>query len=245
MRASCWVMVLAADEIDATAAQVGRERAEHADGVDAWMSVEASVLDGEHGLLHVRRNGGQRHAASPLARRVGQRAEQRRIERRLGDRPVVEQDAGDGLRTSRGAWARPLGERRFRAPFQADVAPGVDAAARHDLDGVVAGRELPGLARAGAARVAKIVEALDDLAFRKREAGAEGQRAAVDARQDADALAVQPLFDQAGEVPVVVAGGPGGHEDRERKGGNEQARPPPPRPPRPGPGAGGQIVSTQ
>ena len=57
LRASCWVIVLAPDEIGRVAAQVGHQRADDADRIDAGVPVEAAVLDGEHGLLHVGRNG--------------------------------------------------------------------------------------------------------------------------------------------------------------------------------------------
>ena len=76
----------AADRVGAVAEDVGEDRADHADGIDAGMVVEAPVFDRQHGLLHARRNGGERDAAALLARAGHQPGEHRRVERDAIDR---------------------------------------------------------------------------------------------------------------------------------------------------------------
>ncbi len=76
--------------------------------------------------------------------------------------------------------------------------------ARHDRDRAAADRELTGLVRARALRVADVVQAIDELPFRERLAAPQFQGPCEHARQDAVALAVEPAVDEVREADVVV-----------------------------------------
>jgi hypothetical protein len=89
------------------------------------------------------------------------------------------------------------------------------AAARRDRDGVAPDGKLAGLLRAGAMGVAEIVELRDEVLLGDRLAAAQFDRARVDARQRALALAVQARVDEAREGDVVV-GERGAGEQRDR-----------------------------
>ena len=96
-----------------------RSGGEQADGIDAGVRVEALVLDGQHGLLHPRRDGGQRHVARFSARAVGhQRRQQRRVEL---DRLHVAAAADFDLLNAAGRrWRRAADGRRLAWKGQAD-----------------------------------------------------------------------------------------------------------------------------
>ena len=84
------------------------------------------------------------------------------------------------------------------------------AAARQHDDRAAVDRELAGPLDARPLGVADVVQPRDELALADALAGVQRQRPREDARDDAIALAVQPRFDDAGELDVVVA------EERER-----------------------------
>ncbi len=68
MRESCWVTVLRPTGWRRVGRQVRDDGADHADGIDAGVAVEAPVLDRQHRLLHARRNTRERNAPPLLAR---------------------------------------------------------------------------------------------------------------------------------------------------------------------------------
>ena len=94
---------------------------------------------------------------------------------------------------------RRLGER------DAHGLAGVVAAARHEHDGAAIERELAGTLDARPFGVADVVEPRDQLGLAQPLAAVQGQRPCEDARNDAVALAVQPRFDDARELNVVIA----------------------------------------
>ena len=218
LRASCWVIVLAPTRYDACPAQVGHQRADDADRVDARMAVEAAVLDGQHRLLHVGGNGRERHPAAPLARRGDQRAEQRRIELdtcATGRSPAKSRSMRGGRAGGRGRRTRPA--RRAARPLGAQHLSGEVARARHEGDGAAApARTRPGrrLARAARSR-GRSAAATTSTSLRVRP-DAQAQGPAVDPRDDPHALAGEARLDDQRQAAVVVAGHSRDDEDRQR-----------------------------
>ena len=223
-----------AHQVGALAAQVGHERPRPC---------------GSGRCPDARRSGGLRWPARPAARAPGMALSgTRRRRSRAGVASALssggssatprtgrssDEDAGDGRRAGRGADRGAARRARLGRPLEAHVTSGVGAAARHDLHGVAADGELARLAGRVAAGVAEVVQPLHHVGARQREARAERERPAVDARNDADAFALQALVDESGEAAVVVAGGAGGGEDRQRDERRRAARVQrPPRKPR-------------
>ena len=57
-------------EVRPVAECVGEQRADHADGIHAWMRVVAAIFDRQHRLHHARGNRGERNLAALLAARA-------------------------------------------------------------------------------------------------------------------------------------------------------------------------------
>ena len=212
MRTSCCVIVLPPREISPAAEDVGQDRARRADGIDAGVVVEAAILDRDHRLHHALRDRRERHVPPLLAPFGDERREERRVER----------DARRGAACVRGArWrcrppAAALGARREREAHRLSLPI---AGARNDDERVAADRELAGLFRAVAVRIAEIVQPVDHLRRRQPLAAPDDERPREDARIGPLHFAVQPRVDHPRERDVVV---PDEGEDNQR--GDEDAQ---------------------
>ncbi len=193
----------AAHQVRPIAAQVGDDGADGANDVDAGMVVEAAILDRQHRLHHARRNRRERDAPPLLTARADERRQQRRVQRHPRYRRVVDFEARhaqhrrDGS-AGRGRWLGLL-EVDAHQPALGGAVPG------QQHDGAAADGELAGLLDARALRVAKVVEAVDQLVIAKRLSLVQLERPRVDAGQHAIALAVQARVDLSAEGHPPVA----------------------------------------
>ena len=186
-----------ADQVRPVAAQVGEERAGGADRVDAGVLVEPAVLDGEHRLDEVGRDGAERHVAALLAAIGHGGREERRVEGQRGQRPAVR------VRQARDPARRAAPRRGEHDPHEA--AAGV-APAGHQLHDLRPGGELAGHLGARARRVAEVVQLIDEVRFRERLPGVQHEGTGEEARRRLDALTAQALVEAAREIGVGVAG---------------------------------------
>ena len=151
----------AADQVPAIAAQVGDDRADGPDDVDAGMVVEAAIFDGQHRLHHPRRNRRQRDAAPLLTARADERGQQWRIEGDTLHRFVIDLDARHAKHGGgRSAWCRC---RPGLLEVDADEPPPGAAFPRQQHDGAAADGELAGFLDTRTLRVSQVVEPVDEL----------------------------------------------------------------------------------
>ena len=198
-------------EPEAERVEEGRERAPRRQRVDARMRIEALVLDRQHGIPGVLRDGGERDVAALLPRA---RRHQRRQHRSVEGDCVARALAGEGERAN-GA-AAPSARRRER---HFNGLPACGSASRPDHDRVAHHGELAGAPDPGTLRVAEIVQADDQIGLGERLAAAQLEGTRVDARQRSHPFPLQPCVDEGGERHVGVVAG-GGH--RQHPHGREQ-----------------------
>ena len=208
----------AAFEITPIAEEVGEEGAYHADEIDTPVVVEAAVLDGQHGLDDMRRQGRQGHR-SPLFPLGHVRAEERRVDH---------EPLADGLpQTQLFHVVRGLGWRhRLRRGFAGCGRPLKGHAhrltlelgrARQDRDNAGTDGELADLLGLGPLCIPEVVQPVHQLPAGHRLAASQFQRSGEDVREHPLTLAVEPGVNQQGEASVVEA-------RKKARNGHRQAR---------------------
>ena len=150
------MIVLPPRQISPAAEDVGEDRARRADGIDAGMIVEPAILDRDHRLRHALRDRRERHVAPLLAPFGDERRDERRVERDARRGSACVPGSSMAVRPPAAAPARAANAKRTACPCRSPARGTTD-------ERVAADRELAGLLRAVAVRIAELVQPVDHL----------------------------------------------------------------------------------
>jgi hypothetical protein len=215
----------AAFQVGLVARHVGDERAHHANRIDAWVLVEAAVLDGEYGVHDMRRDLPEPHRPALFAVARHERRQQRRFEREALAGPAADDVEPLQAIEAPGRQRRARLEDRRLVERGPEGLSGFGPAARSKRDDVVRDRELAGLLRPGPLGIPEVVQPIHQLVLAKRLSSAELHRPTVHAGQHALPLAVQARVDEARESRIRVAEDRRGDQGRQAEDDGEDEPP--------------------